>query len=261
MKAWSMQHVEREERELSEQTLHRLCSKLARVETIKGLAVVTASIAFELKQSLCGIVTNTNACLRMLAADPPRFEPAWETLRRAIRDSNRALEAVTRFETLFGREAASTESVDLNEAAREVLALLWSELEDSGVTVRIELARDLPLVVGDRLALQQAILNLARNALDAMRTVNDRPRELLVRSELDGHHAVRLTLTDTGIGLIHDDLHKLFQPLYATDTAELRIGLPVCRSIIEDHHGRLWASANVGPGASFSFSLPSRLVP
>ena len=111
--------IEREKRELSEQTLHRLHSKLARVETIESLGVVTATIAFELRQSLCGIVTNANACLRMLAADPPKFESARETVQRAIRDSNRALEAVTRFETLFGREGATTESAVLNEATRE----------------------------------------------------------------------------------------------------------------------------------------------
>jgi C4-dicarboxylate-specific signal transduction histidine kinase len=112
--------IEREKRELSEQTLHRLPSKLARVETIESLGVVTASIAFELRQSLCGIVTNANTCLRMLAADPPKFESARETVRRAIRDSNRALDAVTGLETLFGRESATTESIDLNEAIREV---------------------------------------------------------------------------------------------------------------------------------------------
>jgi C4-dicarboxylate-specific signal transduction histidine kinase len=207
--------MEREKLALSEQALHRLRSKLAHVETIESLDVVTASIAFELRQSLCGIVTNANACLRMLAADPPKFESARETMRRTIRDSNRALEVVTRFTTLFGSEDATTESVDLNEAAREVLALLSSELEDASVSVRIEFAQDLPLVASNRVQLQQAILNLARNALDAMRTVNDRPGELLVRSELDGHDAVRLTLTDTG----------------------------------------------VGPGASFSFSLPSRPGP
>jgi len=207
--------IEPEKRELSKQALHRLRSQQTRVETMKGLDVVAASIVFDLKQSLCGIVMNANACLRMLAADPPKFEPARETVRRTIRDSNRALEVVTRFATLFGSEGATTESVDLNEATREVLALLSSELEDASVIVRIEFAQDLPLVASNRVQLQQAILNLARNALDAMRTVNDRSGELLVRSELDGHDAVRLTLTDTG----------------------------------------------VGPGASFSFSLPSRSRP
>lgn len=112
--------IEHGKRELSEQTLHRLCSKLAHVETTESLDVVTASIAFELKQSLCGIITNANACLRMLAADPPKLEPARESVRRAIRDSNRVLEAVTRFEALFAKEGATTESVDLNEGTREV---------------------------------------------------------------------------------------------------------------------------------------------
>jgi C4-dicarboxylate-specific signal transduction histidine kinase len=192
--------MEREKRALSEQALHRLRSKPAHVETIESLDMVTASIAFDLKQSLCGIVTNASACLRMLAADPPKLESARETVRRTIRDSNRALEVVTRFATLFGSEGATTESVDLNEATREVLALLSSELEDTSVIVRIEFAQDLPLVASNRVQLQQAILDLARKALDAMGTVNDRPGELLVRSELDGDDAVRLTLTDTGVG-------------------------------------------------------------
>jgi len=127
--------IEPEERELSAQTLDQLRSKLASVETIKSLDVVTPSIAFELKESLCGIVTNANACLRMLAADPPKFESARATVRRAIRDSNRALEAVTRFETLFGGEGATTESVALKEAIREALAVLSRELEDTSADV------------------------------------------------------------------------------------------------------------------------------
>ena len=164
--------------------LERSRSKLAHAETIESLDVVTASIAFDLKQSLCGIVTNANACLRMLAADPPECESARETVRRTIRDSNRALEVVYWNRDPLWSEGATTESVDLNEATREVLTLLSSELEDTSVIVRIEFAQDLPLVASNRVQLQQAILNLARNALDARRTVNDRPGELLVRSEL-----------------------------------------------------------------------------
>jgi len=218
--------------------------------------VLTASIAHEVNQPLAGIITNAGTCLRMLAADPPNVDGARETARRTIRDGHRASDVVTRLRALFAKKDANTESVDLNEATREVIALSLSELQRNGVVLRPELAEDLPLVTGDRVQLQQVILNLLRNASEAMSTVDDRPRQLLIRTERDEGDRVRLTVQDAGVGFEPQAADRLFDAFYTTKNDGMGIGLSVSRSIIESHHGRLWATLNDGPGATFSFSLP-----
>ena len=165
---------------------------------VMSLGALTASIAHEVNQPLSGIITNASTCLRMLAADPPNVDGARETARRTIRDGNRASEVITRLRALFGKKDATTESVDLNEAAREVIALSLSELQRNRVILRPELADDLPPVTGDRVQLQQVILNLLRNASDAMSAVDDRPRQLLIRTERDEGDRVRLTRARCG---------------------------------------------------------------
>src|SRR5579862_1021788 len=218
---------------------------------------MTASIAHEVNQPLAGIVTNAGTCLRMLAADPPNLDGARETARRTIRDANRASDVVTRLRALFAKKEAVAEAVDLNEAAREVVALSLSDLQRSRVILRSEFADDLPPVTGDRVQLQQVILNLLRNASDAMRDVDDRPRQLLIRTACDGAD-VRLSVQDAGVGIEPQRLGRLFEAFYSTKHDGMGIGLSVSRSIIEHHHGRLWAAANDGHGATFSFSLPRR---
>jgi len=202
------------------------------------------------------IVTNAGTCLRMLAADPPNLDGARETARRTIRDGNRASEVVARLRALYGKKDPSAESVDLNEVTREVLALSLSELQRSRVILRPELGEDLPLVTGDRVQLQQVILNLIRNASDAMSAVDDRPRQLLIRTEQDEGDLVRLTVQDAGVGFDPQAADRLFESFYTTKNDGMGIGLSVSRSIIESHHGRLWATLNNGPGAAFSFSIP-----
>jgi signal transduction histidine kinase len=194
----------------------------------------------------------------MLAADPPNVDGARETARRTIRDGNRAADVITRLRALFSKNNATTESVDLNEATREVIALSSSELQRSRVILRPELADDLPPVTGDRVQLQQVILNLVLNASDAMSGVYDRPRRLEIRTERDEGDRVRLTVQDAGVGLEPQGADKLFEAFYTTKSGGMGIGLFVSRSIIESHHGRLWAAPNDGPGATFSFSLPCR---
>src|ERR1700730_2730948 len=181
---------------------------------------------------------------------------ARETARRTIRDGNRASDVITRLLALFGKKDATAESVDLNEAAREVIALSLSELQRSRVILRSELADDLPPVTGDRVQLQQVILNLLRNALDAMGGVDDRPRKLVIRTERDEDDRVRLIVQDTGVGFDPQAAGRLFEAFYTTKNGGMGIGLSVSRSIIESHHGRLWAAPNDGPGATFSFSIP-----
>jgi PAS domain S-box-containing protein len=246
------------ERRLSEEALGKVRSELAHMARVTSLGALTASIAHEVSQPLSGIITNASTCLRMLAADPPNVDGARETARRTIRDGNRASDVITRLRALFSRKNATTESVDLNEATREVITLLLRELQRSRAILRAELADDLPPVTGDRVQLQQVILNLLVNASDAMSGVDDRPRELVIRTEIDESDRVRLTVQDAGVGFEPQSADKLFEPFYTTKSDGMGIGLSVSRSIIESHHGRLWAAPNDGPGATFSFSIPRR---
>jgi PAS domain S-box-containing protein len=244
------------ERRSSEEALSKARSELSHVARVTSLGVLTASIAHEVNQPLSGIVTNASTCLRMLAADPPNVDGARETARRTIRDGNRASDVITRLRALYGKKDPTSASVDLNEATREVLALSVSELQRSRVILRPELADDLPRVTGDRVQLQQVILNLIRNASDAMSAVDDRPRQLLIRTERDEGDRVRLTVQDAGVGFNPQAADRLFESFYTTKNDGMGIGLSVSRSIIESHHGRLWATLNNGPGATFSFSIP-----
>jgi PAS domain S-box-containing protein len=244
------------QRQISEEALARARSELAHVASVTSLATLTASIAHEVNQPLSGIVTNASTCLRMLTLDPPNVDGARETARRTIRDGNRASDVITRLRALFSKKDTIAERVDLNDATREVIALSLSELQRNRVILRSELADGLPLVTGDRVQLQQVILNLLRNASDAMNTVHDRPRELLIRTERGEGDRVLLSVKDAGIGFDSPSMDKLFQAFYTTKNEGMGIGLSVSRSIIGQHDGRLWATLNDGPGATFSFSIP-----
>ena len=163
---------------------------------------------------------------------------------------------ITRLRALFSKKEFTLEPLDLNEATREVIALSLSDLRTNRVILRSDLADDLPSVTGDRVQLQQVILNLVRNASDAMLSIEDRPRELLIQTERDATDAVRLSVIDAGVGFRPEVADKLFDAFYTTKNDGMGIGLSVSRSIIDAHHGRLWATTNGGPGATFSFSIP-----
>jgi C4-dicarboxylate-specific signal transduction histidine kinase len=240
----------------TEEALAKLRGELAQAARVTSLGVLTAAIAHEVNQPLAGIVTNASTCRRMLAVDPPDIEGARETARRTIRDAERASEVVKRLRALFCKKGATSESLDLNEATREVVAISLSELERNKVIVRTELARELPRVQGDRVQLQQVILNLFLNASDAMSSVVDRPRQLVIRTERDGEDRVRLSVRDTGVGFESQGMDRLFDAFYTTKSNGMGIGLSVSRFIVESHKGRLWATPNDGPGATFSFSIP-----
>jgi PAS domain S-box-containing protein len=246
------------ERRVAEEALSQARFDLAHVTRVTSLGVLTASIAHEVAQPLSGIITNASTCLRMLASTPPNVEGARETAKRTIRDANRASELVTRLRALFSNKESTTEPVNLNEAAQEVIALSLTELQRNRVILRPEFADDLPVVTGDRVQLQQVILNLLKNASDAMRAVNDRPRQLQIRTERGQDGQVQLSVRDAGVGLDPQVMDRLFQPFYTTKNDGMGIGLSVSRSIIERHHGHLWAEQNDGPGATFSFSIPLR---
>ncbi len=243
-------------RRLAEEARDKAQSELASVARVMSLGALTASIAHEVNQPLSGIITNASTCLRMLGADPPQVEGARETARRTIRDGNRMSEVIARLRALFSKKEPTTESVNLNDAVLEVIALSILELQKNRVVLCPELADDLPLITGDRVQLQQVILNLLRNGSDAMCTVEDRPRQLVIRTERDNGDRVRLTVQDAGIGFDPQAADRLFDAFYTTKCDGMGIGLSVSRSIIERHHGRLWATLNEGPGAAFSFSIP-----
>jgi C4-dicarboxylate-specific signal transduction histidine kinase len=244
-------------RRLSEEALDKARAQLADVARVTSHGVLTASIAHELNQPLSGIITNASTCLRMLAADAPDVEGARETARRTIRDGNRASEVIARLRALFTKEEPTPEVVDLNEATREVIALSTSDLQRNRVILRQELADDLPPVYGDRVQLQQVILNLLRNASDAMSGIDGRPRQLRIGTARDEGDHVRVMVQDAGGGFAPENADKLFEAFYTTKTSGMGMGLSVSRSIIERHQGRIWAAANDGPGATFSFSIPA----
>src|SRR5579872_6138863 len=241
---------------LAEEARDKAQSELANVARVMSLGALTASIAHEVNQPLSGIITNASTCLRMLATDPPQVAGARETARRTIRDGNRMSEVIARLRALFSKKESTTESVNLNDAVLEVIALSIVELQKNRVMLCPELADDLPLITGDRVQLQQVIMNLLRNGSDAMNTVEDRPRRLVIRTERDADDRVRLTVQDAGIGFDPQAADRLFDAFYSTKGDGMGIGLSVSRSIIERHRGRLWATLNDGPGAAFSFSVP-----
>lgn len=241
---------------LPDDALAKVRTELAHRARIACLRTLTESIAHEVNQPLTGVVTNASTCLRMLAADPANIEGARETARRIIRDGHRASDVIVRLLSLFATIEPTAEQVDLNEATREVIALSLNEFHRSRVIPRPDLADDLPRVTGDRVELQQVILNLLLNASDAMSGVHDRPRKLVIRTARDDGDRVRLTVQDAGVGLDPQDVDRLFDAFYTTKVDAMGIGLSVSRAIIERHQGRLWASANDGPGATFSFSIP-----
>jgi signal transduction histidine kinase len=192
----------------------------------------------------------------MLDGASPNVDGARETARRTIRDGKRASDVLARLRAAFSKRTFTPESLDLNETVHEVVALSLSELQRNKVIVQAEFVDDLPSIKGDRIELQQVVLNLLRNASDAMVDVDDRPRQLLIRTDMEGEEGVRLTVRDAGVGIDSQGMDKLFDAFYSTKTGGMGIGLSVSRSIIERHHGRLWATANDGPGVTFAFSIP-----
>ena len=253
---WYGTVVDMHEWKQAQEELRSTQAELAYMARVMTMGELTASIAHEVNQPLSGIITNANTCLRMLATDPPNIEGARETARRTIRDGNRAAAVITRLRALFAKKDLTTESVDLNDAALEVIALCGNDLHRNRVALKTELADDLPPVAGDRVQLQQVILNLLTNATDALMRVNDRPREVLVKSFLQPPNFVCVEVKDTGVSFDPHDVDKLFASFYTTKPSGMGVGLALSRSIVESHHGRLWASANDGPGATFSFAIP-----
>jgi PAS domain S-box-containing protein len=257
--SWYGANADIDDAKRAEQNLAKIRSDLEHVTRITSLSALTASIAHEVNQPLSGIMTNAGACLKMLDADPPNIAGARDTARRTLRDGARAADVISRLRALFSNEGTAVDPVDLNEAAREVVMLSRTELQSKRVILQMELAEDLPLVSGDRIQLQQVILNLLANASEAMSGVEDRPRRLVIRTGQE-QNQVSLSVQDVGAGFNVKDADRLFNAFYTTKSGGMGIGLHISRSIIERHQGRLLARSNDGPGATFALYLP-RLGP
>jgi PAS domain S-box-containing protein len=253
---WYNLLIDIDERMRAEEALNGARADLAHMARVTTVSALTASMAHEINQPLSGIITNAGTCLRLLATDPPDLDGARETATRMIRDVNRAAEVIARLRALFSKQEFSLEPLHLNDVTREIIALTSIDLQRDRIAVKAELADDLPIVPGDRVQLQQVILNLIRNASDAMSGIHDRPRDLLIRTERDGADHVRLSVRDAGVGMDRENMDKLFTPFHTTKPGGMGIGLSISRSIVERHHGRLWAEPNDGPGTTFSLSIP-----
>lgn len=245
------------ERKRAENALQHAQGELAHVTRVMTMGELTASIAHEVNQPLAAVITNGNASLRWLANQPPNFEEVRECLKRIIRDGNRASAVITRIRALVKKSTTAQAQLDLNEAIREVLALTQAEALRHQVLVWTELAEDLPAVRGDRVQLQQVILNLVLNGIEAMKAVTERPRELWIRSRSADAGQVLIAIQDTGSGLEAQNLEHLFEAFYTTKAEGMGMGLSISRTIIEAHGGRLWPTANGRYGATFHFTLPT----
>ena len=231
--------------------------ELARVNRVATIGQLTASITHEVNQPLAAARNNLTAALNFLDRTPPDLVEVREALACAVKDNDRASTVVGRIRALMQKAPTRTDSVDLNEAVREVLELTHGEALKHGVSVRTQLADGLPLIQGDRVQLQQVVLNLILNAVQAMGAVADRTREVLITTSQTEPNAVCLGVRDTGPGLSAETLPRLFEPFYTTKPDGMGMGLSICRSIIEAHGGRLWATRCEPRGALFQFTIPA----
>ncbi len=239
------------------QKLQTSQDELAYVTRVTSLGELTASIAHEVNQPLSAIITSGEAGLRFLARDPADLEEVRSALQRMISDGKRASDVVRRIRALVRKSEAKTAPLDLNGVVSESVSLLQREVIKHRVVLRLELDPALPAVLGDTVQLQQVIINLILNAIQAMDTVYDRPRQLLIRSSLGGSGLAHVSVQDSGIGLDPETERRLFNAFFSTKAEGMGIGLSICRTIIEAHGGRVWASGNPGPGATFQFSVPA----
>jgi PAS domain S-box-containing protein len=247
---------DRVQAEEERERLRQLEADLAHINRVSMLGELAASIAHEVNQPLAGVVSNGSACLRWLGGDVPNVEEAREAARRVVRDGKRAGELIARVRALTRRAATPTEKLDLNESIQEVLALVGDEAKRVSAIIRTQFADDCAPVAGDRVQLQQVVLNLVMNAIEAMSSVGGRARELLITTRnVDPDH-VQVTVEDSGTGLDPNAMEKIFEPFYTTKAGGMGMGLSICRSIVQSHGGRLWATAKDGPGTAFHFALP-----
>jgi signal transduction histidine kinase len=242
------------ERKRAEDSLHDAQANLARIARLTTMGELTASIAHEVNQPLAAVVTNANACLRWLDRESPDLDEVRDAIRRIIRDGNRGSEVIARIRAILNKEPKPMERLDINDVVRETIALTRVYLQ--GASLQTDLSSALPVVLADRIQLQQVLLNLMVNAIDAMKTVTERPRVLRLQTKCVEGGRILVVIQDSGIGLDQKQMDQLFEVFYTTKPQGMGMGLAISRSIIDGHGGRLWAEANDGPGATFKFTLP-----
>jgi C4-dicarboxylate-specific signal transduction histidine kinase len=230
--------------------------ELEHANRVATMGQLTASIAHEVNQPLAAVVANAEACLRWLDRGTPDMDAVRRSVEWVIDDANRASEVIRRVRALANKTGLEKGPLDVNDVVREVIALVQRELISHGVSLRMELAPALPTILGDRIQLQQVIINLVMNGIEAMQSVTDRPRELVIQSRQDETHRVLTSVTDCGVGISAENSDRLFNAFFTTKSSGMGMGLPICRSIMEGHGGRLWATANAPHGATFQFTLP-----
>ena len=246
------------ERKRAEEALRQAQADLARVNRVSTIAELTASLAHEVNQPISAAVTNADACLSWLACDPPNIEEARAAAMEIMKDGTRAVEIISRTRLLFKKGTPQRELLDVNELIREMLALLRREAARYSISVRTDLAADLPRVMGDRVQLQQVMMNLVSNSIDAMNDV-DRTRELTVKSQRAENDQLMVSVSDTGVGLPPQQESQIFNPFFTTKVHGTGMGLSVSRSIVASHSGRLWVAVNSPHGASFHLILPTEV--
>jgi PAS domain S-box-containing protein len=241
---------------LASEALREAQMELAHVTRVTMLGELAASIAHEVNQPLAGVIANAEACLRWLDRETPDLDAVRRSVEWVIDDGNRASEVIRRVRALANKAEIEKVPLDVNDLAREVITLVQRELTSHQVSLRMEVAPALPMILGDRIQLQQVIINLVMNGVEAMQSVTDRPRELVIRSRQDETQQVLVSVTDCGIGISAENADQLFNAFFTTKASGMGMGLSICRSIMEGHGGRLWATANVPHGATFQFTLP-----
>lgn len=250
----------REERSRAEQALREAQAELAHVTRVMTMGELTASIAHEINQPLAAVVANANACFRWLANPTPNLDEARDAISRIVRDGNRASDVIGRIRALVKKGSTEKTLLDINEVIQEVVSLTHSEIQKSGVVLKMNLAGGLPSILGDRIQVQQVILNLVMNGIEAMNAVTDRPREMLIRSSPHESDKVLVVVQDSGVGLQSENPDHLFRAFFTTKPKGMGMGLAISRSIVENHGGRLLAVPNDGPGATFQFTLEVGIV-
>jgi C4-dicarboxylate-specific signal transduction histidine kinase len=253
-----MDVTERKRAEEERERLRQAQADLARVNRVTTMGELTASLAHEVNQPIAAAVTNANSCYRWLAADVPNLDKARAAAMRIVKDGTRAAEIIGRIRLLFQKGTQQLELVDVNEIIEEMIALLRGEATRYSISVQTELTADIPPVMGDRVQLQQVMMNLITNSVDAMKSV-DGKRDLAIRSQRADNEQLLVSVSDTGVGLPPEQVDQIFNAFFTTKAHGTGMGLRICRSIVESHGGRLWAGDNSPRGASFHFTLPSKI--
>jgi C4-dicarboxylate-specific signal transduction histidine kinase len=248
--------AEMAERKRAEDAYYKAQAELARVTRMSAMGALAASISHEVNQPLAAVVTNADACMMWLSSDPPNIEEARAAVDAIAQQGTRASDVVRHIRAMFTKAAPERTPLQINDLIREVNVLMEGSALRNQVTVQTDLASDLPATLGDRVQLQQVIVNLIQNGIEAMNDVSGRPRNLLIRSSRDGSGKVFVAVRDSGVGIASNDEKRIFDAFFTTKDHGMGMGLSICHSIVESHGGRLWASSNDDYGMTFQFTLP-----